>query len=121
MLRLLSLLVLSLCALSLSGCGAGNDDIAKSLLKAINDFADAAESGDKDKIQAAMGKFTEMVKEHKDKKVSASEKKRMDEQYKPQFEAAGKRLQAALMKAMTSGKLTQQDMMGIAQNMMNLK
>lgn len=121
MVRVLGILVLSLCAISLSGCGSGNDDIAKSMVKAINELADAAESGDKDKMKAAMGKFTAIIKENKDTKISASEKKRIDEKYKPELDAAGKRLQAGLQKAMASGKLNQQDMMEIVQSMMSLK
>lgn len=43
------------------------------------------------------------------------------EKYMPQIEAAGKRLQNAMMKAVSSGKMTQQELMNIGQTMMDLK
>jgi len=121
MLRTTNLFLLLLCCFSLTGCGKSNDAIAQEMVDAFTGLASAAESGDKDKIQAAVTKMTSVVKEHKDKKISASEKKRIDEKYMPQIKALSTRLQAALTKAVSSGKMTQQELLSIAQTMMSLK
>lgn len=119
--RVFGLALLLVLSATLSGCGNSNDAIAEKMIKAMNEMADAAESGDKAKIQAATTKFAELVKENKDKKMSAEENKRMEEKYRPQMEAAAKRMQEAMKKAMESGKITPQDMMSIGQSMMNMK
>lgn len=113
--------IILLCGLALTGCGKSNDAIAQEMVDALTGLATAAESGDKDKINAAVTKLTEVVKEHKDKKLSASEKKRIDEKYLPQIQQISTRLQTALTKAVASGKMTQQEIMSIAQTMMQLK
>lgn len=120
MLRSLCQVALVFGLLSLAGCGKSNDVIAEEMIGAINELSDALDTADKTKIQAASTKFSNLMKKHKDKKVTEAENKRVMDKYKPQMEAAMKRMMGSMMKASTSGKLTQQDMQEIMEPMKSL-
>lgn len=121
MLRFFGLAFLLALSTTLTGCGNSNDAMVKTMIHAMNELADAADSGDKAKIQAAATRFATLLKENKDKMLSAEESKRMVEQYRSQMEAAAKRLDISIKKAMESGKLSPQDMMSISQSMLKMK
>jgi hypothetical protein len=117
MVRQLSWMLVVACLVSLAGCGKSNDKIADEVIAVFDGLTAAVNSGDKAKVKAAVDKMTAVLNEHKSRKISASEKKRLE----PRMMEAGKRMQAAMVKAMTEGKITQQEMMEIANTMMSMK
>ncbi|MBL8824716.1 MAG: hypothetical protein JNJ77_19170 [Planctomycetia bacterium] len=110
--------LLVLCA-TLSGCGNSNDALAQDLIGAMNEMADAAESGNKTKIQTATTRFARLLKEYKN--LSAEESKRIQAKYQSHWQAASKRMEIELKKAIVSGKISPPDMMSISELMLNMK
>lgn len=118
--RLTQLVAIFFCFVALTGCNKPGEAVCKEMIDAVNGLTTAIESGEKSKIQAAMSKLATLSKDERLKAISASDKKTLDEKYKAQFEAAGKRLQGALATAISSGKMTQQDFMAIGKSMMEM-
>lgn len=111
-----------LLAISLAGCGnGGGEKLAKSTLDAMQELTNAFENGDKNSVMSAAKKLQSIVKEGKEIKVSSSENQRITEKYKGQMQEQAKKMIAAMTKAVSSGKISQADMMEIGTMMQQLK
>ncbi|MFT3880281.1 MAG: hypothetical protein QM703_11545 [Gemmatales bacterium] len=109
-------------ALLLAGCGGGNGEkLAKSSLDTMKELTDAFEKGDKNSIMAAAKKLQTILKEGKELKVSEGENKRINEKYQAQMQQQAQKMLAAMTKAVSSGKISQADMMEIGSIMQQLK
>lgn len=99
-----------------AGCNnnqAKAEQLGQQLVDSLNSLSDALEKGDKATVKSLFAKMTELAKEAKAIKVTKSQDTAIEAKFKPQMEAAGKRMAESMMKAMTSGKLTQADIMEI--------
>jgi len=109
-------------ALLLAGCGGNSlDKMVKSSLDAMKELTEAFEKGDKKLAMSAAKKMQAVAKEHKELKVSEAEDKRIQEKYMTQVQEQTKKMMEAMMKAVTSGKFTQEDMKEIGAMMQQMK
>lgn len=103
-------------AFAATGCG-GNQSNAEHALQQMVDqmnvIADNFEKGDKAAIKANFAKLAEIVKSNKDIPLDESQKKAAEAKYKPQLEAAQKRM----IKAMTTSKMSPADLMELTKDM----
>jgi len=121
MLRTVGMLLVLSGLLSLSGCGKSNDAITQELLSKVNSMSDALENGDKARFQESLNNLSTFInKELKNRKLSKTEKKELDEKYLPQIKEASTRLKNAMQKALASGKITPQDVMSLANTIKEL-
>ncbi len=109
-------------ALLLAGCSGNSlDKMVKSSLDAMKELTEAFEKGDKKLAMSAAKKMQAAAKEHKELKVSEAEDKRIQEKYMTQVQEQTKKMMEAMMKAVTSGKFTQEDMKEIGAMMQQMK
>jgi hypothetical protein len=106
--------VILLMACLVAGCGGNGEAVAKNTLDAMKEMTAALDSGNKDQVMAVARKLQALMKEGKEMKVSKSENQRVTEKYKPLIMEETKKMTAAMMKAVTSGKLKQEDLKEIS-------
>jgi hypothetical protein len=97
-----------------AGCGGNGEAVAKSTLDTMKEMTAALDSGNKDQVMAVAKKLQALVKEGKEMKVSKSENQRVTDKYKPLIMEETKKMTTAMMKAVTSGKLKQEDLKEIS-------
>ncbi len=103
MLRRTVCLVTSAAFLGLAGCG-GPDSLIKEQIADMNALADAMEKGEsEEKIKELSKKMEATGKKLEDLKLSEEDKKKLIEKHKAEFEKAGSRMMAAMMKKMVGG------------------
>jgi hypothetical protein len=119
--RVLSITLVGLLSLSFTGCGDSGEKIIQDMIAAMNETSDAIESGDMAKVRTSLAKLKETSKKAKEKKVSKSEDKRLEEKYKSQMEAAMTKMTGSIGKGLASGKLKPEDMKEIGESMSDLK
>lgn len=112
-------------ALSFSAVGCGGNQakaeaLAQQMIDEMNRVAEGFEKGDKAAVKASIAKLSELGKQAKDVKVTKTQDKAVEAKFKPQMEAAQKRMMDAVMKATTSGKMTPQDMMELGKDLQDV-
>ena len=107
--RLFCLVVLASCFV-VTGCGSGNaaeaEKTTNDLITTMNALSASIESGDKSKVKELSGKYDELAKKVSAIKVTSSEKKKIDDKTKAEYEKANSKLFDAMSKAIASGKMT---------------
>lgn len=106
------------------GCGGGNqakaEALAQQMVDEMNKIADGFEKGDKTALKASFAKLADLAKQGKDIKVTKSQDKAIEEKFKPQMDAAQKRMMDAIGKAATGGKISPADLMELGKEMQDL-
>lgn len=109
MYRVLVLIVLATC-MTLSGCGKSADVLAQKTLDSMKEMTAALEGGNKDQVMAVAKKMQAIMAEAKTQKYSKTENDRINEKYKPLIMEETKKMTNAMMQAVRSGKLKQEDL-----------
>lgn len=105
--RAMCLIAVAAVTVGMTGCGGGGADGAvKDQIAAINELTEALKSGDAAKAKAAAAKAQAAGKKLEDLKLSAEDKKKLEEKYKDQMAAAALNMLGAMM----SSKLSEADM-----------
>jgi hypothetical protein len=87
-----------------SGCGSKGESLVKEQISLMNQMADEIEgSASKEKLEEIGKKMKETGKQLEDLKLSADEKKKLEDKYKPEMEKALKRMMDAAMKKSKGG------------------
>lgn len=105
------------------GCGGNQakaESIAQQMVDEMNKIADGFEKGDKAALKASFAKLSDLAKQGKEIKVTKSQDKAIEEKFKPQMDAAQKRMMESITKAATSGKLTKTELMELGTEMQGL-
>jgi hypothetical protein len=106
--------VMLLMACLVAGCGGNGEAVAKNTLDAMKEMTAALDSGNKDQVMGVARKLQALMKEGKEMKVSKSENQRVTDKYKPLLMEETKKMTTAMMKAVGSGKLKQEDLKEIS-------
>jgi len=85
------------------GCGSPADNLMKDTINLMNQMADAIEKKDEAKIKDLQKKIEENGKKLEELKLSADEKKKLEEKYKDDLTKAAAKVLAAGMKAAGGG------------------
>ncbi len=112
-----------LLAFGATGCGGGKakaEALAQQMIDEMNKIADGFEKGDKAALKASFAKLSDLGKQAKNAKVTKSQDKAIEEKFKPQMDAAQKRMTDAITKAMTAGKLTPAEIMELGKEMQDV-
>lgn len=120
---LLILGTVAVVALGTTGCGGNQakaEALAQQMIDEMNKIADGFEKGDKAAIKASFAKLADLGKQAKDAKVTKAQDKAIEAKFKPQMDAAKKRMTEGVTKAMTGGKLTPAEIMEIQGEVQNL-
>jgi hypothetical protein len=88
-----------------SGCGSKGESLVKEQISLMNQMADEIEgSASKEKLEEIGKKMKETAKQLEDLKLSADEKKKLEDKYKPEMEKAlGRMMEAAKKKVGKAG------------------
>ena len=82
----------------LSGCSGNAEDLYKKQIDLMNNLADAIEKKDEAGAQSIVKELNEVESKLKDTKVTADEKKRIEDKYKDELGKAVMKLLGAMMK-----------------------
>ena len=110
-------------ALATTGCGGNKakaEALAQQMIDEMNKIADGFEKGDKAALKASFTRLSDLGKQAKDAKVTKNQDKAIEEKFKPQMDAAQKRMTDAITKAMTAGKLTPAEIMELGKEMQDV-
>lgn len=112
--------VLSFVATGCGGNKAKAEQLAQQMIDEMNKIADGFEKGDKAALKASFAKLADLGRQAKDAKVTKGQNKAIEDKFKPQMEAAQKRMTEAIPKALAGGKLTPAEIMELGQEMQTL-
>lgn len=97
-------------ASAIAGCGGSGETVAKNTLDAMKEMTAALENGNKDQVMAVAKKLQAAKQEFISTKASKAEAQRIKEKYQPLITEENKKMLAAGIQAVTSGRLRKEDL-----------